>query len=287
MPYYHVYIVYVKRGKEKDVFIYNISEEDVKQTIAAPYMKNKDFLMGGAVLHPSDIDQILIFVSEKRFEELRLPNRKSPVGQPNQHVVDCFNRKVVKSVWLCTSMFITSPPAEEETTKVPLRVDKKKNVFIVHGRDDKQALLLQKHLMKKLKVDAVMFDDLPDKGKTIIEQLEYIENNVGYAFVIVTPDDVGCLTEEIEKLGRMLASHKSVKGETVAKIFGMLRTRARQNVVFELGLFIGALGRKNVCCLLKQDTEERPSDIDGILYKSFNKSVKEIFHEIADELKSD
>jgi len=135
-----------------------------------------------------------------------------------------------------------------------------------------------------MKIDAVMFDDLPDKGRTIIEQLEYIERNVYYAFIIITPDDMGCLSEKMKKLATMLVGRETVKGKTVERLFKILKTRGRQNVAFEHGLFIGALGRNNVCCLLRNDVEEKPSDIDGILYKSFDKSVKEIFHEIADEL---
>jgi predicted nucleotide-binding protein len=59
----------------------------------------------------------------------------------------------------------------------------------------------------------------------------------------MTPDDVGCLKSEKENL----------------------QARARQNVIFELGYFMGKLGRKNVCALLK-DNIERPSDSDGIIY---------------------
>ena len=160
----------------------------------------------------------------------------------------------------------------------------KEQVFIVHGRDDRQALLLQKYLKEKLKVKAIIFDDLPNKGKTIIEQIEYIRNNVFYAFVIVTPDDVGCLRQEVEKVATLVIGLKTVPKETVTKIFELLHERARQNVVFELGLFIGALGRENVCCLKQMSIKENPSDIDGILYKEFDKEVKEIFHELSDEI---
>ena len=44
-----------------------------------------------------------------------------------------------------------------------------------------------------------------------------------------------------------------------------LRPRARQNVVFEFGYFIGRPGRERVCALAKGDIE-RPSDSNGILY---------------------
>ena len=50
-----------------------------------------------------------------------------------------------------------------------------------------------------------------------------------------------------------------------------LKPRARQNVVFEFGYFIGKLGRRRVCALVKGDVE-KPSDYDGVLYISLNDS---------------
>jgi predicted nucleotide-binding protein len=162
--------------------------------------------------------------------------------------------------------------------------ENKDKVFIVHGRDDRQALYLQKYLKDKLKVNAILFDDLPDKGRTIIEQIEYIQDNVFYAFVIVTPDDLGCLSQELEKIKPLFEGSQTIATEKIGKIFDLLQGRARQNVVFELGLFIGALGREHVCCLKQKTVNERPSDIDGILYKEFDLDVKEVFHELSDEI---
>jgi predicted nucleotide-binding protein len=44
-----------------------------------------------------------------------------------------------------------------------------------------------------------------------------------------------------------------------------LRPRARQNVILELGYFIGKLGRKRVSVTFREGVEQ-PSDILGMLY---------------------
>jgi len=80
------------------------------------------------------------------------------------------------------------------------------------------------------------------KGLTIIEKFEEY-SDVAFAVVLLTPDDQGGKADDKEKL------HK----------------RARQNVIFELGYFIGKLGRKNVVGLVK-DNIEIPSDYTGIIY---------------------
>ena len=59
----------------------------------------------------------------------------------------------------------------------------------------------------------------------------------------MTPDDVGALSSEKDKL----------------------KHRARQNVIFELGFFLGRLGRKRVCALYKEGVEI-PSDYKGVLF---------------------
>lgn len=43
------------------------------------------------------------------------------------------------------------------------------------------------------------------------------------------------------------------------------RPRARQNVVLELGYFLGRLGRRHVC-VLHEPGVEIPSDYDGVVY---------------------
>ena len=79
-------------------------------------------------------------------------------------------------------------------------------------------------------------------GRTIIEKFES-HAHVGFAVALLTPDDVGSLKNEKPNL----------------------KSRARQNVIFEFGYFIGKLGRERVCALVKSDVE-KPSDYDGVLY---------------------
>ncbi len=120
-------------------------------------------------------------------------------------------------------------------------------VFIVHGRDDGPKETVAGFL-RKLGLKATILHEQPSEGLTIIEKLEKYANNAGFAIVLFTPDDVGALKNEIEDQGK---------------------PRARQNVVFELGYFIGKLGRKRVCPLFKGEIE-KPSDIDGVIYVPMN-----------------
>jgi predicted nucleotide-binding protein len=120
-------------------------------------------------------------------------------------------------------------------------------VFIVHGHDDGTRETVARFI-DKLGFDPIILHERPNKGRTIITKFREESAGVGFAIVLMTPDDMGCATP--------FASEK-------------LQSRARQNVVFELGFFIGALRPEHVAALVKGKIE-RPSDFDGVVYISLD-----------------
>jgi predicted nucleotide-binding protein len=133
------------------------------------------------------------------------------------------------------------------------------NVFIVHGHNTEIKLNVARTL-EKLGLSPIILHEQPDDGKTVIEKIEEY-SDVGFAIILLTDDDIG----------------KSKLEET-------LNPRARQNVILELGYFIGKLGRKNVCTLYAKGVEI-PSDLRGLLYTEIDSSESWKF-KIARELKS-
>lgn len=120
----------------------------------------------------------------------------------------------------------------------------------------------------------------PDMGKTVIEKLEDTSESPGYVFVLLTPDDVGG-----EKTEHMTISNFKNTDLKVKDLKIDFKYRARQNVVLELGYFIGKLGRSRVCCLYKGELEI-PSDLSGVIYKKFTNNMSEVYGEIRKELKA-
>lgn len=156
---------------------------------------------------------------------------------------------------------MTSLPIEGYT--YPKRTHKhsgSNNIFIVHGHNDVPKLSLSNFLYK-IGLNPIILHEQPNKGKTIIEKFEENAAMAGYAFILLTPDDVGGIPEMD------------------------LRYRARQNVILELGFFMGALGRDRVCCIYKGGVE-LPSDILGVVYVEYLRDIKECFIEITRELES-
>lgn len=140
-------------------------------------------------------------------------------------------------------------------------------VFIVHGHDDQSKADLE-IMLTEMGFEPVVLHREADEGQTIIEKFEK-HADVGYAFIILTPDEVA-----------YLAAQESKPDAERAK-----ELRARPNVIFEFGYFVGRLGRPRVCCLYNGDVV-LPSDLDGLVYKKFNKSVEEVGYSISKELKA-
>ena len=108
----------------------------------------------------------------------------------------------------------------------------------MHGREEEPREAVARFL-ERLGFQPIILHEQANQGRTVIEKVED-NSDVGFAVIILTPDDMG-----------------NLKGEEP-------QPRARQNVLLELGYFIGKLTRKRVCTL-KVGELEIPSDWRGVV----------------------
>ena len=114
-------------------------------------------------------------------------------------------------------------------------------VFIFHGHDGE----LKEKVARRLEqqgIEAIILSEQVNRGRTIIEKLEAY-SDVNVAIILFTQDDLGVAKEE--------------KGNE--------KYRARQNVVFEAGYFMGYLGRENII-MIADENVEIPGDLSGMVY---------------------
>jgi len=166
----------------------------------------------------------------------------------NDNIVT-FDREKIENAWdehiRQRTQYIDKDPetvlnAYEQVIRV---IPNSRNIFVVHGHDEaaKQSVA---RFLEKLGLNPIILHEQPNKGRTIIEKFEE-HSDVGFAVVLLTPDDMGGVSTD------------------------RLNRRARQNVILELGYFIGKLGRARVCALFMEGVE-MPSDIHGVLYLPYD-----------------
>ena len=123
----------------------------------------------------------------------------------------------------------------------------RRKVFISHGRDE-EAITTVAKFVENLGLKVAVLDEQGSNDLTVIENLEKYADDTGFAIALLTPDDVGALKDEAAR---------------------QLNPRAHQNVLFELGYFIGKLNPNQVCLLYKEGVE-LPLGIRDVAYVSMD-----------------
>ena len=144
---------------------------------------------------------------------------------------------IIERVGLWPSAESLTAPANSRAT-----ISGKSNVFIIHGRDDAIKHEVAR-FVTSLGLAPLILHEQPNRGMTVIEKLESTSERSGFAIALLSPDDVGALATEADAP----------------------KPRARQNVIYELGYFVGLLGRNRVCAVLVGDVEW-PSDVNGVVH---------------------
>jgi predicted nucleotide-binding protein len=186
----------------------------------------------------------------------RLENSNSPVVHPTVNQPEAarafppVQRNVPANRPSAVGIFppVQQPFSQPVTQQPPVYskpIRNKNKVFIVHGHDDLAKEQLAR-FVTQVGLEPIILHEQASSSKTIIEKIEKYADEVCFAIVLYTPCDQGSKIGLVE-----------------------LSPRARQNVVFEHGYFIGKLGRENVTAIIKGDLE-KPNDISGVVYETLD-----------------
>ena len=162
-------------------------------------------------------------------ETKEIPHGKS-VRLSNGGIINCYS----------SGNHVVQGKAQDEVKTVieGCAVSTSKKIFVVYGHDEIARTQLEA-MLRRWDLEPIILDQQASSGQTIIEKLEEYTADVGYAIVLATPDDEGKAKQE-----------------------SSYRSRVRQNVVLELGMFLAKLGRNRVAILWKEAADfEKPSDI--------------------------
>jgi len=118
----------------------------------------------------------------------------------------------------------------------------RRRIFISHGHNELLRLRLKEFLTSRLGVEVMVLQEAPNRGLTIVEKLEEASERCCFAIILLTKDD------------------EQPSGSS----------RARQNVIHELGFFQGKYGRERVVLLAERGVELF-SNISGIVRVEFEK----------------
>ena len=138
---------------------------------------------------------------------------------------------------------VSSLPA---TTSVGPNSDRTGQVFLVHGSNETWKQAVAGLLERAGPHEVTILNEQPNDRRRLVERFEEQAPGPRYAVVLLTADDVGAPRRESD-------------------LEACLSPRARQDVVFEMGVLATALTPRCVS-VLYEDGVELPFDLDGIAH---------------------
>jgi predicted nucleotide-binding protein len=133
-------------------------------------------------------------------------------------------------------------PDQKSENRTANRPSASERVFLVHGHDEAMLQACARFL-EKLGLPVTILREQSNQGRTVIEKFVH-NSDVAFAVVLLTADD---------------------RGGPAGLPYENQQPRARQNVILELGFFLGRLGRERVCALYGEGVEV-PSDYQGVAF---------------------
>jgi len=174
----------------------------------------------------------LIFLEEVPFSDQAFDSGFSKHEKAKLREVTNASKILLQKVKL-----LLAPPAKDTRLNTQVRSNK---IFVVHGQDNEMKSDITQTL-QKLDFDPIILHEQPNS-----EQILSDYAHVSFAVVLLSPDDLAYPTE---------------KTPDEAKY------RAKQNIIFELGYFLGRLGKQNVVAIYRKKKDfEIPNQYSGFAW---------------------
>lgn len=243
VSYFHVVVTEARHSEA----MLDLDEAAMMERYVSPWVAGETLMANGRPVRADSVVQMKVFESTVSSADLKA--RYAAQNPPSRGWMDDYRHgersRPVVTVGQALSLakhrtgdYLSKPPSHQRRSRSTGSA-----VFIVHGHDDHMKEATARRI-EGLGLKAVILHEQPDRNLTIIEKFEQ-HADVSHAVVLFSPDDL------------------------VLRPGGSVQARARQNVVFELGYFIGRLGRRGVTVLHTGDIEI-PSDYSGVLYVPFD-----------------
>jgi predicted nucleotide-binding protein len=256
MPY-HVRISRTDQKSSHPEVEFDLTEEELRSEIVEPYLNDSPIFIRGATIPRANVGRILITFTEQPAEQLRAEaeerqSRSGTFPPPSvNNIIASMGNDVTRSM-------LRPVPSPEPPSEMPPKPEPRalmvppaptsRRVFLVFGHNQEIKLAVE-NVLRRLDFVPIILEDEPNRGQTISDKLD-TNSNVDFAVVCLSADDIGySVTDGPERA----------------------RSRARQNVVFELGYFIGKLDRGKVLAIHTPQADfEMPTDYAGVIYISYD-----------------
>lgn len=176
----------------------DLSLETLTKHIVRPYNQSKKFMCKGMIIHPSEVTTIRIIETEQSAANILSTIKKE------RSLITLYDRtdfQLLEEQGRDVTREFIQIEAKRQKKKMMRKkpiASFGKDVFIVHGRDHTPMKEL-KTMLLEFGLKPIVLHEEASGGLTLAEKLEKHSRDVGYAFAILTPDDIGCQEADLIK----------------------------------------------------------------------------------------
>ena len=202
-----------------------------------------------------DVQSLGFYKQLKPIEEVPFSDQAFDSGYTRQEKAKLREVTNASGILLQKVKLLLAPPAK---TRLNSQVRSNK-IFLVHGQDNEMASDVIQTL-QKLDLEPIVLQ--PDNRQDMIEKPSDCKH-VSFAVVLLSPDEHVCPTDETSDAPEY---------------------RPAQDVIFELGYFLGRLGNQNVAAIYRKNKNFKiPNQHTGITWIEYKTSW---YFELIRELKA-
>jgi predicted nucleotide-binding protein len=184
-----------------------------------------------------DVQSLGFYKELKHIEPVPFSDQAFDSGFTRQEQAKLREVSNASNILLQKVKLLLSPPASDTRLNSQVRSNK---IFVVHGQDNEMKSDVTQTL-QKLDLDPIILHEQPDSTQTLTDY-----QHVSFAVVLLSPDEL---------------AYPKEKTSDEAKY------RANQNIIFELGYFLGRLGKQNVVAIYRKNKDfETPNNINGVVW---------------------
>lgn len=263
--FYHCHLL-IDSEKGPGHYINDLDVETLFDNILLPFSQGKQFIFDGYMIAPDKVKRLKVVKTsspaklyiDQHYESMRRSNIADMATIPKSIALN--KGQDLTNDLLKEAGDRTATSATEDNKESSENQKTNRKFFVVHGHDMASMHELCRVLKEDFNLEPVVLSEEPNVGlDTIISKFERLANTCSGVTVLLTPDDK---IEESEKL------------------------RARQNVIFELGYFLGKFRspEQRRIMIFHKGNVEVPSDISGVVYYHYQKSITEVFYHMKKQI---
>ncbi|GAB6909019.1 conserved hypothetical protein [Desulfosarcina cetonica] len=267
MPeFYHCHLV-AEGEKGPGHYLNDLNLDMLFSDILLPFSRGEQFIFDGYMIAPSKVRRLKVVKTpspakvyiDQHYEKMRRSNVADMATIPKSIALtkgEDITTEILKRAK--GESALNSSVNEEPEMQEGQALNRK--IFVVHGHDMTSMHELCRVLKDEFALEPVVLSEQPSIGlDTIISKFERLAETCTAVAVLLTPDD------------------KMSESETL---------RARQNVIFELGYFLGMLRspEQRRIMIFSKGNVEVPSDINGVVYLPYHKSITEVFYQMKKQI---